>query len=193
MSSSDSSAAKPVARRTVLARRDALAPYERELASARIAERVNDLIADRRTVALYAPKGSEVETWLIDEHVRASGGRVVYPRVVSHTRELEFHETVPEQLVVAKFGLREPRADWRNIVGLVEIDAFIVPGLAFDRRGGRIGWGGGHYDATLAAASPNALRIGLAFDIQMIESVARDAHDVDLSQVVTETTTYEVR
>jgi 5-formyltetrahydrofolate cyclo-ligase len=193
VTSSDLSA-KPVTRRTVLARRDALTPFAREIASMRIAERVNDLLsnANSRTVALYAPKGSEVETWLIDEHVRATGGRVVYPRVVDHTRELEFHEVVPEQLVAARFGLREPRADWRNTVGLVEIAAFIVPGVAFDRRGGRIGWGHGHYDATLAAASAQSLRIGLAYDIQLVDDVARDPHDIDLSQVVTETTTYEV-
>jgi 5-formyltetrahydrofolate cyclo-ligase len=192
--SSDPTEVKPVLRRTVLARRDALAPHEREIASGRIAERVNDLLstADCRTVAIYAPKGSEVSTWLIDEHVRATGGRVVYPRVVDHVRVLEFHETVPEQLVTGRFGLHEPRADWRNIVGLIEIQAFIVPGLAFDRRGGRLGWGRGHYDATLVAASPKALRIGIAFDTQLIDSVARDAHDVDLSHVVTESATYEV-
>ena len=160
----------------------------------RIAERVNDLLSNAKssTVALYAPKGSEVETWLIDEHVRATGGRVVYPRVVDHTRELEFHEVVPEQLVAARFGLREPRADWRNTVGLVEIAAFIVPGVAFDRQGGRLGWGHGHYDATLAAAPANALRIGLAFDTQLVDAVARDPHDIDLSHVVTESATYEV-
>lgn len=178
----------------MLARRDALSPFAREIASMRIAERVNELlsIANCRTVALYAPKGSEVETWLIDEHVRATGGRVVYPRVLDHTRELEFHEVVPEQLVAARFGLREPRADWRNLVGLVEIAAFVVPGIAFDRRGGRLGWGHGHYDATLAAAPATALRIGVAYDTQLIDVVMRDPHDIDLSHVVTESATYEV-
>ena len=178
----------------MLSRRDAIAPHERELASARIAERVNELlsITNSRTVALYAPKGSEVETWLIDEHVRATGGRIAYPRVVGNERVLELHEVVPEQLVGGRFGLREPKADWRNIVGIVEVDAFIVPGLAFDRRGGRIGWGKGHYDATLASASPKALRIGIAFDTQLIDAVARDPHDIDLSHVVTESATYEV-
>jgi 5-formyltetrahydrofolate cyclo-ligase len=175
------------------ARRDALTPHERELASSAIAERVNELLGDARTVALYAPKGSEVETWLIDEHVRAIGGRVVYPRVVDHARELEFHETVPELLVAGRFGLKEPKLDWRNVVGIVEVQAFIIPGLAFDRRGGRIGWGRGHYDATLAVASRIALRIGIAFDLQVIDAVPRDPHDVDLSHVVTESATYEVR
>ena len=178
----------------MLARRDAIAPHERELASMRIAERVNDLLAmaDSRTVALYAPKGSEVETWLIDEHVRATGGRIAYPRIVGNERVLELHEVVPEQLVVGRFGLREPKQDWRNIVGVIEVNAFIVPGLAFDRRGGRIGWGKGHYDATLAVAAPKALRIGIAFEAQLIDAVARDPHDIDLSHVVTERATYEV-
>lgn len=188
----DVSAAKPSARKAARIRRDALAPHERELASSEIAERVNELLVDARTVALYAPSGSEVETWLIDEHVRAIGGRVVYPRVVDHARELEFHETVPELLVAGRFGLKEPKLDWRNVVGIVEVQAFIIPGLAFDRRGGRIGWGRGHYDATLAVASRRALRIGIAFDLQLIDAVPRDPHDVDLSHVVTESATYEV-
>ncbi|CAN5241293.1 hypothetical protein BH11MYX1_BH11MYX1_53260 [soil metagenome] len=99
MTPNDVSPAKPSARKAARAHRDALAPHEREIASSVIAERVNELLGDARTVALYAPTGSEVETWLIDEHVRAIGGRVVYPRVVDHARELEFHYTVPEQLV----------------------------------------------------------------------------------------------
>lgn len=171
-----------------------MTPYERELASVRIAEHVNELLAEAgcRTVALYAPKGSEVETWLIDEEVRATGGRVVYPRVVDHERLLQFHEVVPEQMIVTRWGLREPRNDWRNIVGLVEIDAFVIPGLAFDRRGGRIGWGKGHYDATLAQSRAH-LRIGVGFDVQLIDEVVRDAHDIDLSHVVTESATYKGR
>ncbi|MFT3697686.1 MAG: 5-formyltetrahydrofolate cyclo-ligase [Kofleriaceae bacterium] len=185
---------KSTIRRAMMARRDAIAPHEREMASVRIAERVNDLLsaANCRTVALYAPKGSEVETWLIDEEVRATGGRVVYPRVVEHERLLQFHEVVPEQMVVAKYGLREPKNDWRNIVGLVEIDAFVIPGLAFDRRGGRIGWGKGHYDATLEKARA-PLRVGICFDVQLIDDVVRDPHDIDLSHVVTESATYKGR
>jgi 5-formyltetrahydrofolate cyclo-ligase len=194
VSSSDVPTTKAALRQLIAARRDRMARHERELASMQIAERVNDLLSmtNGHTVALYAPKGSEVETWLIDEHVRATGGRIAYPRVVDHERVLELHEVVPEQLVNGRFGLREPKADWRNIVGVVEVQAFIVPGLAFDRHGGRLGWGKGHYDATLAKASPKALRIGIAFDLQLIEMVVRDSHDIDLSHVVTESATYEV-
>ena len=167
---------------------------ERSLASMRIGERVGELHATQKqiTLALYAPKGSEVDTAIVDEHVRRAGGRVVYPRIVDDARVLEFHEVTPEQLVASRFGLREPRADWRNVVGLVEITAFIIPGLAFDRAGGRIGWGRGHYDATLAAA-PDALRIGLAFECQLVDAVTSEPHDAPLHYVVTELATYGMR
>jgi len=179
----------------VLSRRDAMSPTDRALASMRIAERVNELLlgtlsVGKMTVALYAPKGSEVDTFIIDEHIRGAGGRVVYPRVVDDSRVLEFHAVAPEQLVAGRFGLREPRADWRNAVGLVEIGAFVIPGLAFDRRGGRVGWGGGHYDATLSAA-PDALRIGLGFECQLVDDVPREPHDALLHYVVTEVATYK--
>ena len=94
-----------------------------------------------------------------------------------------------DQLVEGKFAIREPRADAPS-VELATIAAFIIPGLAFDRAGGRIGWGRGYYDATLAAANPQALRIGLAFECQLVESVARDPHDVPLHYVVTEAAVY---
>ncbi len=164
---------------------------DRALASARIAERVNELLGmqERIVLALYAPKGSEVDTALVDEHVRRAGGRVVYPRVVDEARVLEFYEVAPEHLVASRFGLREPRSDWRDVVGLVEITAFVIPGVAFDRTGGRIGWGRGHYDATLANA-PKALRIGLAFECQVVDEVAREPHDAPLHYVVTEAATY---
>ena len=184
------SSGKPVTRKTALSLRDSFAADARARASARIAERATELLAARTTVALYAPKGSEVDTLALDENLRARGARVVYPRVVDGARVLEFHEAAPARLIASRFGLREPRADWRDVVGLVEIDAFVVPGVAFDRAGGRLGFGRGHYDATLAAASPRALRAGLAFEIQIVDDVPREAHDVGLDVVVTETASY---
>ncbi|HEX4450766.1 MAG TPA: 5-formyltetrahydrofolate cyclo-ligase [Kofleriaceae bacterium] len=181
---------KPVTRKAVLALRDGLTDERRAEASARIAERTTELLADRHVVALYAPKGSEVDTRAIDENLRARGARVVYPRIVDDQRELAFHEVPPDKLVASRYGLYEPRADWRNQVGLVEIDAFVVPGVAFDRRGGRLGFGRGHYDATLTAAPPRALRIGLAFEAQLVDDVHHEAHDVALHVIVTEAASY---
>lgn len=182
---------KPITRRTVLLRRDALSEQERATASTAIADSVMQLLAQLATgsvVALYAPKGTEVDTARIDAFARARGLRVAYPRIVHGDRRLAFHEVRVDELVVSKFGLREPLAS-ASVVELAELSALVIPGLAFDRAGGRIGWGRGYYDATLVAI-PAALRIGLAFECQVIERVARDPHDATLHYVVTEAAIY---
>lgn len=113
------------------------------------------------------------------------------PRVVRDTQCLSFHEVTLAELEPAGFALREPPAAAPE-VPLAEIGAFVVPGLAFDRAGGaRLGWGRGYYDATLAAA-PAARRIGLAFEVQLVDGLAHDAHDVAMNLIVTEVATYVV-
>jgi len=182
---------KPITRRTVLSRRDALTPQARAEASDAITARVEALLAPLAAgslVALYAPKGTEVATARIDAALRARNVRVAYPRVVDGERQLAFQESSAETLVPARFGLREPAPD-APAVTLASITAFVVPGVAFDRSGGRVGWGRGYYDATLAAA-PGALRIGVAFECQLMDQVPRDPHDVLLQYVVTEADTY---
>jgi 5-formyltetrahydrofolate cyclo-ligase len=182
---------KPVTRRTVLSRRDALPPEVRAAAEMRIADEVETLLRKlpgRSVVALYAGKGSEVATDRIDVRARAMGLRVAYPKVEPGERRLGFIEANVSELAIGPFGLREPRDEARRVT-LAEIAAFVVPGVAFDRAGGRIGWGRGHYDATLAAA-PAALRIGLAFECQVLDAVPRDPHDALLQYVVTEVASY---
>ena len=141
---------KPITRRTVLLRRDRMPQAERDAASATIAAEVMQLFARMpagEVVALYAAKGTEVDTAPIDAFARARGLRVVYPRIVDGQRRLEFHEVDTTELIDGKFAIREPRVD-APLVDLATITAFVIPGLAFDRAGGRIGWGRGYYDAT---------------------------------------------
>jgi 5-formyltetrahydrofolate cyclo-ligase len=182
-------------RRTSLALRDAITAEERAAASAVICDAANALLAARMSpgavVALYAAKGSEVDTQRIDAFARTRGLVVAYPRVKAQARLLAFHAVPPEALAPSGFGLREPSAD-APAVAIADIAAFVVPGLAFDRAGGRLGWGRGHYDATLAAASPAALRVGLAYERQIVEHVAREAHDEPLHILITEVAAYQV-
>lgn len=168
---------------------------ERAAASAVICDAANALLAARvspgQVVALYRAKGSEVDTNRIDAFARAHGLVVAYPRVNGQARVLAFHAVTPEALAPSGFGLFEPSAD-APAVAVADIAAFVVPGLAFDRAGGRLGWGRGHYDATFAAASPGALRIGLAYERQLVEQVAREAHDEALHIIITEVATHTV-
>jgi len=142
-------------------------------------------------VALYSGKGSEVDTKRLDEVLRVRGMTIVYPRVIGDGQLLAFHAVTLDDLVAARFGLREPRPD-AAAVEISDIAAFVVPGLAFDRAGWRIGWGRGHYDATFATASPSALRVGLAFECQLVDQVAREPHDVALHVILTQLSTYMV-
>jgi len=179
----------------LLALRDAMTVEERAAASVTICDAANALLAARLSpgavVALYSAKGSEVDTAPIDGFARAHGLVVAYPRVIANERRLAFHGVAPDELAPARFGLQEPSAD-APAIAVADIAVFMVPGLAFDRAGGRIGWGRGHYDATLAAASPGALRVGLAYECQLIEQVAREAHDVSLHIIITEVATHMV-
>jgi 5-formyltetrahydrofolate cyclo-ligase len=182
---------KPITRRTVLSLRDKMPEPARMAASATIAASVDAVLAALPAgtiVGLYAPKGTEVDTSELDNRLRARGLRIAYPRIVDGDRRLAFHEATFEGLEEGHFGLREPSADAPGIE-IAAIAAYVVPGLAFDTSGGRVGWGRGYYDATLAHA-PDALRIGVAFDCQVVESVPRDAHDALLHYVITETATH---
>lgn len=176
-------------RRALLALRDAMSPEARAAASTLIGDAAIALLAQRLApgdvLALYVAKGSEVDTTRIDDWARRAGMRVVYPRVVASDRKLEFHEVERAALALSRFGLLEASAD-APTVALDDIAAFAVPGLGFDRAGGRIGWGRGHYDATFAATAGSALRVGLAFECQVVDQVAREAHDIALHVVITE-------
>jgi 5-formyltetrahydrofolate cyclo-ligase len=185
---------KPATRQTLIARRDAMTPAERADASERIAHATNQLLADRvspgEVVGLYWAKGTEVDTARVDAFARSAGLTIAYPRVVDGQRGLAFHVASPSELVATRFGLREPPAGGPTIE-LSEISLFLMPGLAFDRIGGRVGWGLGHYDATLVAA-PDALRIGLAFECQVVDRVPHDPHDIPVHIIITEVATHTV-
>lgn len=182
---------KPITRRTILSRRDALTTDERSSASDAIAEHAIQLLAKlpaSATIAVYAPKGTEVDTTRIDTYARSRSLRVAYPRIADGALRLAFHEAVIDELVPSTFGIREPQTSAPE-VELADIAAWLVPGLAFDRAGGRIGWGRGYYDATLVHA-PAAMRIGLAYECQILEHVPREPHDAVLHYVVTEAAIY---
>jgi 5-formyltetrahydrofolate cyclo-ligase len=114
------------------------------------------------------------------------GVTVVLPRVKPGPRELlHFHRVDGDcALVAGPMGLLEPSSDAPE-VPLTAIDVFIVPGLAFDERGARIGYGRGHFDATLAAAA-GALRVAYAFELQIVPAVPESAGDERVDVIVTE-------
>lgn len=185
-------AAKEDLRQRMLARRRAVSDADVMLASARAAAAVIALpaFAQARVVALYAPQYGEreLETAVLWSALRERDVTVAYPRVVTRGAPLRFHAVDDDtRLQAGKLGIPQPPAHLPE-VALATFDLIVVPGVAFDARGGRLGHGAGYYDLTLAAA-PRALRVGFAHEFQVVDEVPANAADQPVDVIVTEVRT----
>lgn len=174
-------------RATRLARADLGAASRRD-ASAAAAERLLALPELRRvrTILTYAASGHELDVGAVADALAERRVTVRYPRVAGDELEV-VTVTGSDQLREGFRGLREPRG---RDVGGDDLDAVIVPGLAFDPTGGRLGQGGGHYDRLLARLPAEVLRIAIGFACQVVPRVPQASHDEPVDIVVTERATY---
>jgi 5-formyltetrahydrofolate cyclo-ligase len=154
---------------------------DREGDSKAIAERflTCPAMAGAKTIAIFKSLPGEMDTDPIARRIASEGGRLAYPRVVQPGGwPLEFAEPLGFQR--GALGILEPTGP---TIPLDAIDCFVVPGLAFDRSGSRLGRGRGYYDATLRVA-PKARRVGLAFGFQVVDRVPVGPGDEKLDFLV---------
>jgi 5-formyltetrahydrofolate cyclo-ligase len=181
--------AKRAMRRHVLALRDALPPDVRASAAAAIASRVAALpqFGAASAVLLTIAFRGEWDTMPLVLAALANGKVVAVPRVDQRARMLELHAiTEPAADIVAgSQGIPEPRLHC-PLVPRETIDFVLVPGVAFDASGRRLGYGGGYYDRLLPLLSARAARIAGAFDVQLVPRVPAAPHDVAIDAIVTE-------
>jgi 5-formyltetrahydrofolate cyclo-ligase len=148
--------------------------------------------AGAKTIAFYVAKQSskEVETEGMIKESLAMGKRVLVPVVDKAARKILFHELRDySELAPGAFGILEPKPTCRRLVPARESDIVIVPALAFDLRGHRLGYGGGYYDRLLrdlASNKPSPLFIGLAYELQVVSRLPRTPLDVPVNILVTE-------
>lgn len=137
-------------------------------------------------VALYLSMTHEIPTRFIARSIWEAGREIVVP-YWSTTQEI-YQLTLMKPsttLITGKMGIREPQE--RIPVSPVEVDTFILPGLAFDLQGGRLGYGAGIYDTILAQARKSAPKIALCYDWQVLdEPLPLEPHDVRMDYLVTE-------
>lgn len=145
------------------------------------------------TVMTYIGIGDEVETSPFLPRLRADQKRIVVPYCRGGVLEL-FRLDAFDELAPSAFGLLEPKRELRALperhVPAEELDLLIVPGLAFDRRGGRLGHGKGYYDRLLGNLRPDASTIGVAFECQILPAVPMLPHDVAMDFIATESALY---
>jgi 5-formyltetrahydrofolate cyclo-ligase len=167
--------------------------------SASIVERLLSLdsLARARAVALFWPieERHEVDLRALDAHLRERGVRTAYPSVDTQTRAMTFRfvvrlEAMQEHAVQA-VGLREPSPSEEEAAP-GELDVIVVPALAIDPAGQRIGYGTGYYDKTLPRFVPPATSIVVAFDFQLVAEVPVMEGDFGSRYVVTDARTLEV-
>ena len=179
-------------RTKILAARDTLPAEERQRKSRAITERILALpeFAKARSVFAYVSFRSEVETLPLIAHCLNRGKAVSAPlTLVQEHRLLPYAITDPNRdLAPGYCGILEPLKTL-PLVDPGTIEVVVTPGSVFDARGGRLGYGGGYYDRFLQAAAPQALRIGLAFDLQVVAAVPLESHDQQLDYLITETRT----
>ena len=154
--------------------------------------------AGQRTVAVYAAMGSEVDPAAFAAAAAKCGWRVAYPCMLSATDAMACGQRMCMRTVAAgdvsaapfiahptrAFAATDVDSVRFPIVPAAELDMVVVPLVAFDRTGARLGYGGGCYDRYLPTVAPKCLIVGIAFGEQRVDHVPTDAHDLPLSHIV---------
>lgn len=181
--------AKQAMRTAIAAARDALDPAWRAQASVSLVRRIAALptFVDAGNVLLTAPFRSEWDASPLIALALAARKVVALPRVEQSSRMLEIRRVVDpaRDIVAGHRGLPEPDTRCERVPA-ASIDWVLVPGIAFDPMGGRLGYGGGYYDRLLPVLPARAARVAGAFSAQIVDAVPSAPHDITMDTVVTE-------
>jgi 5-formyltetrahydrofolate cyclo-ligase len=192
-------------RRRILARRRGLSPEEIAARSQQVVSRFLKLSMLQREqwkklkIGLYQALPSELSLYELERCLLIYGTRLFFPRVLNAAervnRDMEFVEIAPDQVLSGEkahqawqegpYGIQEPHPDLPP-VDARQLDLVLVPGVAFGRQGERLGMGAGFYDRFLPRI-PNALRVVLTFDFQLLEELEQESWDQPVDWIITET------
>ncbi len=178
-------------RREMLQQRANLSHAERTLHSKQIIHNVLKWIEQKEScsfnvVMVYLSMKSEVETWELCSALLKQGKQVIAPVVDVDSSKLipRRIQNLGDDLVIHRYGMMEPNENCA-VIPNDQIQLILVPGVAFDLVGNRLGYGKGYYDRFLPTC-PNAVSIGLAFQIQIVENLYPQPWDIPVQHVFTE-------
>lgn len=181
-------------RKNIIAQREQLSSDQRASGNAAIIERLLNLPECRQADAVlgYMNIGAEFasELWIVQ--ALAAGKRLALPRVNHHTSRLDLYwvDDPESQLEPGLWGIREPVVErCKRLNSVNEVEFALLPGVAFTRRGERLGYGGGFYDKLLAGLEEGKQRPVLAaaaFALQIVEYLPQEATDVKVAWIITE-------
>jgi 5-formyltetrahydrofolate cyclo-ligase len=180
---------KALLRKQLLKQRLSLSAEEAERRSLIIFETLCNwnLFTQAASIMTYLSVDREVQTFSLALHILAQGKRLIVPKTDASQRLITPCELRSlEDLQPGAFNVPEPMPDKTQTVPPHDIHLHIVPGIVFDHSGGRIGYGLGFYDIFLKKANPNACRVALAFDFQLLPGIPQDVWDVPMDFIITE-------
>jgi 5-formyltetrahydrofolate cyclo-ligase len=178
-------------RAEILLARRTLAPQLHDAEAHALSGHLPALIDAGETVCAYVPVGSEPGSAELIDSLLRRGVRVLLP-VARHDATgvpvpLQWGEYRPGALVQARFGLREPAEPWLPAEAIASATVVLVPALAVDRAGVRLGRGAGFYDRSLALAAPAARLVAVIRDDELVDRLPAEPHDVRMTHALTPT------
>lgn len=138
-------------------------------------------------IMTYVSTNNEVATWNLIDRIYKDNKHVAVPFCLTVSRDLlacEIKST--KELAPGTMGIHEPIETMQSRVDINKLDIVIIPGLAFDRKLSRLGHGAGYYDRFLRKLGESTLKIGLAYDFQLLDSLPIEKHDIKMDIVITE-------
>ena len=181
---------KKVLRKEILEKRSLLKPDEIELKSQEIKNKLFSLDDFKRSNFIFSfiSFKNEVHTHDIIKDSIAMDKRVGVPITVDETRKLLVSEIIDfdRELEIGYYNILTPKENFKRIVPPQLVDLVLVPGLAFDKYGFRVGYGGGYYDRFFASLNKDIIKIGLCYHMQILPEVPIDSYDIPVDYIITE-------
>lgn len=151
-----------------------------------------ECIKKAKTVMLYLDFNNEVKTDLLINKLISLRKTVASPVTLKEERKLIPFQisNLKDGISIGAYGIREPNKESSNEIDVKDIDVLIVPAVAYDKDCYRLGYGGGFYDRFIECLKDSAITIGIAFDLQIFDSIPKEDHDAQLNYIITENNIY---
>jgi len=181
-------------RRHMLQKRNALPQEQRERLSKQACQELLrcDRLSQAKVLMAFHPFGEELDILPFLAEARERGVEIWLPLTVTAQKRLvPYRYDGPQMLKQGVYGIWEPNPTVAVEGDSSRLDAILVPGVAFDRSGGRMGYGGGYYDRFLAGLQRRPFLAGVCFSVQVIDQVPMESHDIRLDALVTDEGCFE--
>ena len=172
-------------RREIIKKRDKLDCMEKAIKDKKIIEKLKDTkeYKEAKGIFVYIGFGSEINTKILIEDALKDGKEVYVPKVIK--KEMVFIKINSlENLVTSSYGILEPVGDKSNF-NVDNLGLIVMPGLAFDKQGNRLGYGGGYYDRFLSNIKDKRNKIVLAYNLQIVDNIEAEEHDIKVDYIIT--------